>query len=316
MGQSGRPALQHFVLTLLAAVLASAGAGCDRGTAAPPAVVRMAKRPTVASLSPAATDILLAIGAQDHLVAISNYDYGKPAVAGLPGAGDYLTVDWEQLAKLQPDVLIVQVREALAPKGFKERADSLKIRPVYIHIDDIDDIVEATRTLGDAVAEPDKAAAATKAMRDRLVAVAQSVAGRPRVLTLVITDEVGAGVAGPDTFVDELLTIAGGANAAANEGGGYPRIDREKIVSLHPEVVLHLLPSKPGPMIEEARRFWATMPDVPAVKNGKVHILTEPSVMHPGLGVGETAALFADKLHPDRGTTTQPASYPIQQASP
>ena len=39
----------------------------------------------------------------------------------------------------------------------------------------------------------------------------------------------------------------------------YPGLDREKIVSLKPEAVFHLLPEKPEPVVEEARRFWASM---------------------------------------------------------
>jgi iron complex transport system substrate-binding protein len=290
---------------LLAAALLLPAWGCDRSAKSPKAPsaasTRTAtKRPTVASLSPAATDILVAIGAADHLAAVSNYDLGKPSVAGLSGAGDYLTVDWERLATLKPEVIVVQVREASAPEGFKQRAAALGIRPIYIHIDRLADISAAATTLGDAVNESDKATAAEQAMRDQLESVAKSVAGRPRVRTLVITDEVGAGAAGTGTFLDEILTIAGGENAAAGEGPGYPGVDREKISALKPEVVLHLLPDKPARVVEDAKRFWSSLPDVPAVKNGRVYVLTEASVMHPGLRVGDVAALFADKLHPDR----------------
>jgi iron complex transport system substrate-binding protein len=291
--------------------------GCDRsdGDGSGASSTRPApKRPTVASLSPAATDILVAIGAAEHLVAVSNYDMGKPSVAGLPGAGDYLTVDWERLASLRPNVLVVQVREASAPAGFKQNAAALNIRPVYVHIDKLADISAATVMLGEAVNEPAKAAAAERAMRETLDAVEKSVAGRTRVRTLVVTDEVGAGVAGSGTFLDEILTIAGGANAAAGEGSGYPGVDREKIAALAPEVVLHLQPDKPARVVEEAKRFWASMPNVPAVRNERVHFLTDRSVMHPGLGVGKVAELFADKIHPDR-TSSRP-STPTAHARP
>jgi iron complex transport system substrate-binding protein len=221
-------------------------------------------------------------------------------VGGLPGAGDYLTVDWERVGVLRPDVLIVQVPEAKAPVGFKQNAAKLGVSPVYIHIDGLHDISTSTTIIGEAIGESAKAAAAERAMRDKLDAVAKSVAGRPRVLTLIVTDEGGAGAAGTGTFLDDLLKIAGGTNAVAGEGQGYPGLDREKILALKPEAVLHLLPDKPAHAIADARRFWASLPGVPAVRNGRVYFLTDPSVMHPGLGVGDVAAAFADKLHPDR----------------
>lgn len=294
MRQRGKPPeVRRFTAILLAVFLIT---GCEGPAPTSPA----ARRPTIASLSPAATDILVAIGAGNHLVAVSNYDTGKPAVAALPAAGDYLTVDWERLGQLRPDVLVLQARQASAPEGFKERAAALKIKPVYIHIDTLDDISAATKTIGDAVGESDKAAAAERAMRAQLDAVAGSVTGRPRVRTLVVTSISGTGAAGPGTFIDDLLTIAGGANAAAGEGQAYPRLDREKIVALAPEAVLHLLPEQPEPVIEQARRFWASMPDVPAVKDGRVYYLTGASVMHPGLKVADVAKEFAAKLHPER----------------
>ncbi len=126
--------------------------------------------------------------------------------------------------------------------------------------------------------------------------------------TLVVTDEVGAGAAGSGTFLDELLTIAGGSNVAGNEGAGYPGVDREKIIALKPEVVLHLLPERPQRIVDEAKRFWASLPDVPAVKNGRVHYLTDASVMQPGLGVGQVAEMFADRIHPERSAQTETKS--------
>lgn len=274
------------------------------------------RRPTVASLSPAATDILVGIGAADHLVAVSNYDTGKPGVASLPPAGDYLTVDWERIGRLRPDVLVLQAREASAPEGFKQRAAALGIRPVYIHIDTLADISASVTTIGDAIDESKNATAAERAMRGRLDAVARSVEGRPRVRTLVVTAENGAGAAGPGTFLDDLLTIAGGENAVAAERKAYPGLDREKIVALRPQAVLHLLPDQPAPVVEEARRYWASMPDVPAVKSGRVYYLTDPSVMHPGLKVGDVAEAFAARLHPDRfasaGAVRAPNSAAVQ----
>ncbi len=267
-------------------------------SASSPAVAALA-RPTVASLSPAATDILLAIGAQAHLVAVSNYDSRKPGIGGLPAAGDYLTVDWERLTVVRPDVLIVQVRESAAPAGFKQNAAELRIKPLFIHIDKIADVSAATLEIGAAINEPQRAAAADEAMRQRLMNVAKSVKDLPRVRTLVMTDEGGAGVAGTGTFLDELLTIAGGANAAAGESPGYPGVDKEKILTLKPAAVLHLLPAKSAHAVEEAKRFWASLPEVPAVRDGRVYYLTDPSVMQPGLGVGNVAKMFADCLHPN-----------------
>src|ERR1700733_12229278 len=72
--------------------------GCSRSSPPPSS----AKSPKIASLVPAATDLIVGMNAADHLVAVSNWDTNRPEIAGLPRVGDYQTTDWEKLAQLQP----------------------------------------------------------------------------------------------------------------------------------------------------------------------------------------------------------------------
>ncbi len=92
-------------------------AGCDRGS--PPAAGTQPTRITVASTVPAATDLVVGMGAADQLVAVSTYDAGRPDVGSLPKAGDYQTVDWERLADLHPSVLFTAIAPANEPAGFR-----------------------------------------------------------------------------------------------------------------------------------------------------------------------------------------------------
>jgi len=96
------------------------------------------------------------------------------------------------------------------------------------------------------------------------------------------------------------LTIAGGTNAAESLGKPYPEVDRETIVKLAPEVVIRLVPDgdRRPQVVEEGDRIWATLKDVPAVKNGRVYVVTDWFAEVPGSKVGELAERFAEILHP------------------
>src|SRR4051812_22873297 len=108
----------------LAGVVLFLGPACDRRdvtsgpatTQATPAA-RPIERPTVASLSPAATDLLIGMGAADHLIAVSNWDAENPQTKDLPRVGDYRTIDRERLSELKPDVVVVQWRPDKLPPG-------------------------------------------------------------------------------------------------------------------------------------------------------------------------------------------------------
>ena len=274
-----------------------AGAPADAHPAAATAP-RAADRPAVASLSPAATDILLGIGAGAHLVGVSNFDAERAGTAGLPRVGDYRTQDWEKLARLRPDKMIIQLHQDRTPAGLRDRASGLGIELVNVQIDTLDDVFAAIPRLAAAVGEREKGEAALKGLREQFDTVRQRVAAAPRVRALVVVDVGGRSVAGPGTFLHDILTAAGGDNAAAALGNPWPTVDREKIAQLRPQVVIHLLPQASPQVRAQAEQFWAAMPDLPAVKNKRVHYLTDWYVLLPGYHLGALAEQFALILHP------------------
>lgn len=269
--------------------------GCERP--APP-TTQPGKAPRIASLVPAATDLLVGMGAGDHLVAVSNWDAPRPEIAHFPRVGDYQTIDWEKLAQLRPDVMIVFMSIDRIPAGIRQRAADLNIELINVKPDTLDEIFQTIETLGRASGESAKADAFARSLRSRLDEVARRVAGKPKVRTLIARDEDGFALVGGDTFVDALLTIAGGTNVAGNFPTRYPTVDRERVLELAPEAVIQLMPGASEPVVERARRLWRSLPDVPAVKDGRIHILTDWYVLQPGSHIADLAEQMAERLHP------------------
>ena len=58
-------------------------------------------------MSPAATEMLFAIGAGPRVVAVSSYDQEPPQVASLPRVGALLDPDVERILSLKPDLIVV-----------------------------------------------------------------------------------------------------------------------------------------------------------------------------------------------------------------
>jgi ABC-type hemin transport system substrate-binding protein len=282
-----------------------------------------AKNPTahrkIASLVPAATDMLLGMGAGDHLVAVSNFETASE-VKTLPRVGDYERTDWETLARLRPDAMIVQIAPDRLPPGLKARADELGIEVVNVRIERLEDVFDNIQRLGAIASELDKGREATRKMRERLDAVRERCAGRPPVSTLLVRDENGREVIGPDTFLDDLLKVVNATNAAAGLANRYPSIDREKLLSLRPQAVVVLLPGAKPATLEASARTWAAMTDVPAARDRRVYTLTAPYALLPGPRLADLAEQLADALHPDTTTrpsaTTSPGTQPTPAAAP
>ena len=287
---------------LIVFALSFLGAVCNRNTTTP---APAAKPPTIASLVPAATDLMVGMGCGQHLVAVSNFDLG-PQTANLPRVGDYQQTDWEKLSRLRPNVIVTQFDPGHIPGGFTEQCGRLGATQLNLRIERLSDIDAAMVLLGAACDEPAKATAAVQRIRRALDDVRTAVAGRPRVRTLIVVGATGLDLAGRDTFLDDLLNTAGGENAT--NAARYVTIDREALAALKPDAVLQLLPGADARTLEQAAAFWETLPELPAVKEHRVWQLTQTFIMQPGSHVAESAAIFAHKLHPQAQipSTTQP----------
>jgi iron complex transport system substrate-binding protein len=295
MGQSA-----SMILLLIFSALGFTG-GCERTkqSTQPPAVsTTQTSRVTVASLVPAATDLIIGMGAVDHLVAVSNWDAPRKEIEHLPRAGDYRNVDWEKLAQARPQLIVVQFREDKMPAGLSERAGELGAKLLNVHNNRLDDLYPTIRLLGEALGEKDKAKVEEERLKKQLDEVRKRSAGKPPVKAFIGRDATQLASVGGGNYLDELLTLAGGKNVIEGGENSYPTIDRERLTALDPEVVILLLPGASEQVIEAAKHFWSSMTELTSVKHGKVYVWTEDWLLLPGSRVGDLARKMQDVLHP------------------
>ncbi len=102
---------------------------------------------------------------------------------------------------------------------------------------------------------------------------------RPRALLLFEKKPISA--AGPGSFPDEMLALAGATNALVDERRAYANLSLEKVIALDPDVILD------AEMGATATVFDSTFRGVRAVRDGKVVRLGDESVLRPGPRVNE-----------------------------
>ena len=136
----------------------------------------------------------------------------------------------------------------------------------------------------------------TKQLPGRLDAVRRQAASLPRQRALLVVGHSPLIVAGHGTLQDELLTLAGGDNVAADVGGTWPQLSLELVVARAPEVILDAAMGTE----EGGRQLFASLTTVPAVKRGRIVPVGGDALSRAGPRVAEAAATLSAALHPDR----------------
>ena len=267
---------------------------------APASATRQSSR-RIISLVPAVTEMLFAIGAGDRVVGVSSYDRYPPEALQRPRVGGLIDPDFERILSLKPDLVITYgTQSELIDRLRRARIDIFN----YEHAG-VADITATIRALGTRVGLPEPAGALAGAVERDLDGVRKRVAGRPRPRTaLIIGRELGtlrglhasAGVG----FLHDILELAGGADVFADVPRQSMQVSSEVLLARAPEVIVEMHPPEgwtPERVIRE-REVWRSLSGLPAVRNGRIYILSDHRFIVPGPRVAEAARQIADLLHP------------------
>jgi iron complex transport system substrate-binding protein len=249
----------------------------------------------IVSLAPNATETLVAIGALPQLVGRSDYDTGL-GVDSVASVGGALDPSMERLVALRPDLVIGWHSAGANP--VRDRLREMGIPFLAVRTTDTTDIYRTIGVLGRVTGRDAYADSVADGVREQLAAVRASVAGRPPRTAFYVVGEEPLMTAGPTTFTVQLLEIAGGRTVFPDATGQPQYVSMEELVRRQPEFVL--LPMETNDMERLAelgrRPGWR---ELNAFREGKVRMLPASQVNRMGPGIGATARLFRDALHPD-----------------
>jgi iron complex transport system substrate-binding protein len=236
--------------------------------------------------------MLVALGARDRLVARTDYDT-DPTLAQLPSVGGGLNPSLERLIVLHPDLVIGwsgdQSLDQLARRG------GVVYRPQSQTLADVRCTI---LRLGRALRLEASADSLTRAIDGELDDVRRAVQGRPRPSVFYVVWFDPPMTAGPGTFIDELIDIAGGRNVFADASGLWPTVTLEGIVRRQPAVVI--VPRGERGAERSARlRTTPGWRDLRAVRAGRVIEVDADLFNRPGPRVGKAARTLARLLHPE-----------------
>lgn len=222
------------------------------------------------SLAPGITEMIFALERQDILLGTTQFSNYPAAARHIPRIGSYIQPDLERIAALRPD-LVLATRDG-NPRQVIERLAGLGIPVFAIDPRNLAEIKTSLLALGEALNARERAQSLAAEMEQRLYRLQQQMAtAAHRPLVFFQIDAAPMVSIGEQTFLHELIELAGGRNAAAG-GPPYPRYGWEEILRLQPEVVI-ITSMAGGQSPEELLAAWQRWPRIRAVQNGRVHVV-------------------------------------------
>jgi len=275
----------------------------------------------IVSLLPSATEIVYALGLGDQLCGVTDecripspvpvaprivvrakQPPGLTAaeidrwVAEHAAAGGLYQLDERAVAHIRPELVLTQdlCRVCAVPTGDVDAALARLACPsevVTLEPIRLGEVIDSVQTVADAAGVPERGAAVTAGLRQRLDAVRRAVGDRAPVPTLVLEWLDPPYTAGH--WVPDVVTAAGGEPLLAAAGGRSRATDWEEVRRVRPRLLVL------APCGTEPERTWEQSHLVPA------DVLRTPAVAVdlacPAPGLIDAVEALAAILHPDAG---------------
>lgn len=251
----------------------------------------------VISLAPSITEMVFAVDRGDRLAGVTEFsDYPYDA-RQIQSVGSYVSLDLEKIVSLNPD-LCIAIKDG-NPLSVIKRLGELDI-PVYaVDPRDMDSVIGALRDIGILLGAEKQAGRVIADMKERMDKVRGKISGtsqRPGVFFQIGADPVVS--AGSDTFIHELITMAGGRNLASGHKG-YPRFSTEEVLALDPEIIIVTSMNRQG-AFDRVVEKWKRWNDLAAAENDRIYLVESDLVDRPSPRLIKGLEELARLIHPDQ----------------
>ncbi len=256
--------------------------------------VRIPDAPSrIVSLAPSITETLYELGAEDRVVGISHFCHKPSRVAGKPRVGSYLSVNYAELERLEPDLILtvsgaqLGVSRELHEKGFPVYPLPLPTTVYGI----LDLVVNVGRLVG---------------LQDEAERLASELAGRlasikpldPPVSGYYEIDLGGPVTVGRFSYINNSLRLLGVVNVFSDDPRPYLEPSPDRLRNADVKVVIYeASPHKPV----NKNRVQAMMEErglggSEALREGRIVILEPDSLAHHGPSHVEVLERLASAL--------------------
>jgi iron complex transport system substrate-binding protein len=254
----------------------------------------------IISIAPSNTEILFALGAGKQLVGreeMSDYPAEAKDVASIGSV--FQKLNTEAIVALKPDLILAA--EINSPEQVKALED-LNLAVYYLqNPETFDELYANLETVGKLTGRSAEAAQLNESLKARYDAVMQKLSQAKDAPTVFYeidaTDPTKPYTSGPGTFIDLVITLAGGKNIGGELKDAFAQISSEELVKQNPDIIVlgdALYGVTPESVAQ--RPGWTALS---AVKNNQVFPFDDNLISRPGPRLVDGLEQMAQLVHPE-----------------
>jgi iron complex transport system substrate-binding protein len=261
-------------------------------------VAGTAKR--IISLSPATTELLFALDLGPSIFGATKHCNYPPAALAIPrvGGGTMESISLETIVSIKPDLVLCKWD---SHQPLVQSLDRMQIPALAIGAQSLKELFEEAKWVGQMTGRQTEAGELIARMRarlQRLSTVVSQVKPDPALKVFYEVWDDPLMTAGPDSFIDELLRLAGLDNIVTDTSIRYPRISAETVLRGNPDLILAPTTHFKNVDIDEirSRPGWKS---IAAVTQHRVHLISGDEVSRCGPRVLDALAEIILAAYPD-----------------
>ena len=250
----------------------------------------------IVSLAPANTEMLFALGLGDKIVGVTEWcNYPQEALA-IEKVGDFQDVNIEKLIAVEPHLILATTMHEVAVKEMEK----VGIPSLVIDPSSIQQILDTMLMISEISGIKDDGEVVVKSLQARIDAITSKTKGlaedkKPMVFYEVWNEPLMS--AGPGSFINDLIILAGGINLAGDAQTPYPMISIEILLDRNPEIIFHSYMGGIGTGSDMFdREGWK---DIKAIKDNKIYELDADTINRPGPRIIDALEKIAKSIHPE-----------------
>lgn len=247
----------------------------------------------IISLAPSVTELLFAINAGPQVVGVTKYCNYPSSAGKLAKIGD-VTIDYERLMLLRPDLVITE--DSLNGEALK-KISGLNIRVISIKNNSLSDISKNLRLLGKITGNIQQGELQAHRIEQRIEIlrnISYKLKKKPSVFIELWDQPLMT--AGPGSFLDDVIQLAGGDNIGRILPSSFPEISNEMLLKSNPEIII-IANIKADTLNIQNRPGWKNLQ---AVKSKRVYVINPDIIVRPGPRLLEGSKQLFNWFHPEK----------------